>query len=162
MSGEIMLFFLCLLYLKYVVSLNISTVSITTLNQYLAVNSQQLPEIPKKGPEYPKMDSKARNRKQQEARNGLISTINQNQILELNILLNDQVETAKKGQSLLTSPSTLLYLWCSQLPPFLNRIDLQCSFNSAVYSHDVTITDGLTDVRHSLLNTIQLLLYIFS
>ena len=47
--------------LKYVVSLNISIVSITTLNQYLAINSQQLPEIPKKGPEYPKMDSKARN-----------------------------------------------------------------------------------------------------
>ena len=45
---EIMLFFLCLLYLKYVVSLNISIVSITTLNKYLAVNIQQLPEIPKK------------------------------------------------------------------------------------------------------------------
>ena len=58
---EIMLFFLCLLYLKYVVSLSISIVSITALNQYLAVNIQQLPEIPKKGPEYPKMDSKARN-----------------------------------------------------------------------------------------------------
>ena len=38
---EIMLFFLCSLYIKYVVSLNISIVSITTLNQYLAVNSQQ-------------------------------------------------------------------------------------------------------------------------
>ena len=94
-----MLFFLCLLYLKYVVSLNISIVSITTLNQYLAVNIQQLPEIPKKGPE---------------------------------------------------------------LPPLLNRIDWQCSFNSAAYSHDVTTTDGLTDVRHSLLNTIQLLLKMFS
>ena len=45
---EIMLFFLCLLYLKYVVSLSISIVSITALNQYLAVNIQQLPEIPKK------------------------------------------------------------------------------------------------------------------
>ena len=58
-----MLFFLCLLYFKYVVSLIISIVLITTLNQYLAVNIQQLPEIPKKGPEreYPKMDSKARN-----------------------------------------------------------------------------------------------------
>lgn len=96
---EIMLFFLCSLYIKYVVSLNISIVSITTLNQYLAVNSQQLPEIPKKSPE---------------------------------------------------------------LPPLLNRIDWQCSFNSAAYSHDVTTTDGLTDVRHSLLNTIQLLLNMFS
>ena len=48
-----MLFFLCSLYFKYVVSLSISIVSITTLNLYLEVNNQQLPEIPKKGPELP-------------------------------------------------------------------------------------------------------------
>ena len=81
-------------------------------------------------------------------------------------VLNEYIERAKKGlvttNFALNSALSESYLWCSQLPPLLNRIDLQCSFNSAAYSHDVTTTDGLTDVRHSLLNTIQLLLNMFS